>query len=411
MNKIKKENRFSLPTGMLNDKYKNAITFRKLLSNISDSVSSVWDTLGSAISGKDYVVVTPGESEEKSGENLMAAVAKANAADTGYNRRFSIIIYPGVYDCSPLINNEFIDVKSITGEADVIVSGFSVVKDNCRVSGINCGDGIFILDTGLNGIVLNKCIALGEGSFCKNGIFKATAYDCIGHDYAFGGGPDGGEFQGHAYRCTGNEYSFGGAGTFSGYAEYCTGWFHSFAGAGGYFSGTAYWCTGDTGSFGGEGGTMDGDCYFCFGCDEAFGGGGGTFNGHAYDCWTNGSSFGGNHPDRPSDNGIFNGIAVRCRGESNCFGGGPNGRVGDNAVLKWCSGIDNCFGGENGEFKGYAFNCESGVNSFVNDSKGDTHFIEGVIEMCKTEGSFGSPIGSGRISMSIDGAGNIINLP
>ena len=160
--------------------------------------------------------------------------------------KLTVVVAPGQYkfgETAFIVDTPYINIVSLTGNADVLLDGINVTANNVYLKGLNCGSNTFTIADNLDGLV------------CEN---------CTGGVYSFGG--YGGTASGTFTGCIGGGYSFGGgAGTASGTFTGCIGGVYSFGGGyGGTASGTFTGCIGGGYSFGGAGSiTGDAKLYFC----------------------------------------------------------------------------------------------------------------------------------------------------
>jgi hypothetical protein len=369
-----------------------------------------------------------------------------NGSPLSATNRFTIIVGSGYYSFSSnfVMDAQYIDIVSLTGNADVIFSGLgtlSVTANDVFIKGIDVTTKNLTLATNLGSFVAENCIG-GDNSFggglASAGLFtnctggesafgggatgvasgtfvnctggaksfggfggeaNGTFTNCVGGQYAFGGG--GGNSIGTFINCTGASYSFGGGGggTASGTFTNCNGLVESFGGGSlGLCSGTFTRCIGTTSAFGGDG-TASGIFEDCKGGDNSFGGGSnetsalasGTFN----NCVGGADSFGGGDINGGLASGIFN----FCVGQNGSFGGGDYGTASGNFFQ--CIGGDESFGNTtcSGDFN----NCQGGSASFGKNTNG-SGVLTGKLYWCRlTSGTFQSVSSGGRTIYCIDG--------
>lgn len=212
--------------------------------------------------------------------------------------RSTVVIAPGEYKFGTsafTVDTPYINIVSLTGNADVLLDGINVTADNVYLKGLNCGVNTFTVATNLNGLSCERCVG-GDGSFGGGGDASGTFENCTGGNGSFGG--DGGTASGTFINCAAGDNSFGsggelGGGTVSDTARLnnCTGGDYSFGG-GGTALGTYNHCIGGFGSFGGYGGRSFGTFNHCTGDDDSFGGGQGEVSGTFNNCAGGAGSFG-----------------------------------------------------------------------------------------------------------------------
>ncbi|MCK9210348.1 MAG: hypothetical protein M0P61_05860 [Ignavibacteriaceae bacterium] len=177
-----------------------------------------------------------------------------NALATG--NRVTIVIAPGLYNDGSTLNvdTQFIDLVSLTGKADIILSGINVTANDVYLKGISTGTATFTIATALNMLKCENCIGLGILSFRSGinfgGTVSGTFINCIGGDYSFGGSytyPF--VVSGTFINCIGGINGFGGQGTVSGTFTNCIGGDNSFGNDAGTLIGKLYWCRLTSGTF------------------------------------------------------------------------------------------------------------------------------------------------------------------
>lgn len=404
-----------------------------------------------ALEGTSFITVlgdkaTPAEN----GLDLQAAYDAAKLATPYGNplsdtNRFTILVAPGDYYSDAIsvpygpigqfqINAEFIDILSLSGNADVYLSGISVSA----------------LDTYLRGLNTSRATQLGgaqEGFNLVTTSNTQTFDTCVGGDYSFGWG---GYVSSKFINCTAGDYSFcsiaastapqgitnnntGGYNYLEGTLINCTAGIQSFgytympmAGIGAPLrvTGTFIGCTGDMYCFGAESeiyGSFT-DCTggnFCFGTGNQWGFSQliGTFT----DCKAGEVSFGGGTSISLSAqvvSGTFNnciaggtsfgfrasGLFTNCTASNGSFA--PGGFYGS---ANNCTGGDLAFGGQPGSngFNGTANNCIGGFGSFGNFSQ-----MNGFAYYCKSTGDLNiPPTAPAKFVLCINGNNDIVTTP
>ena len=249
-----------------------------------------------SIGGTQYTYVYGKGTPTQNGLELQSAynLAKTIVGLSNTNR-FKIIVGTGKYEFTDqfAIDTEYIDIVSLTGDADVeITNGITVTANNVFLKGLVAGVKSvlqsFQIASNLNLLICENCIG-GRDSFGGNGRSTAsgTFTNCIGGSDSFGGGfsvTASGTFT----NCIGGSDSFGGgfSATASGIFTNCIGGFRSFGGGlFGTVSGTFTNCIGGNESFGGDRGgvTASGTFTNCIGGAFSFGGNG-VLSGKLYYC-------------------------------------------------------------------------------------------------------------------------------
>jgi hypothetical protein len=256
------------------------------------------------LDGTSYSFVAADGTPTENGTSLQAAYDAAKLATPYGNalsatNRFTILVSPGNYFTNAtnkqfVINTNYIDIKSLTGNADVYLSGITVSASNIYLKGLNTSRAIslggtkssFDTPTYNTTQTFDTCVG-GNESFGVNSVASGTFINCIGGNFSFGGYI--GEAPGTFINCIAGTDSFGGyisSGTFTN----CTGGNNSF----GVLNSTGVYnnCTGGNFSFGTQGST-------------------GTY----INCKAGTNSF------TPKDSGYyFSGTAFNCTAQSNSFG-------------------------------------------------------------------------------------------
>lgn len=167
-------------------------------------------------------------------ESLIVTEAEAKSTRT------KVVVAPGEYDFGAttfVADTSGIDIVSLTGNSDVIISstevnsssmftyGIKVTADNILIKGINCKTNTFYIADNLDNLICEYCIGGGNsfgGHFATpSGIFNY----CIAGIYSFGG--YGSTVSGTFNNCVAGNYSFGGSYT-SGIFNHCIGGESSF---------------------------------------------------------------------------------------------------------------------------------------------------------------------------------------
>ena len=246
------------------------------------------------LKGRQYTYVygngTPIENATELKNVYTAAKAISGLSSTN---RFKIILGTGMYEFVGqfAIDTQFIDIVSLTGDADVeFPNGISVTANNVYLKGLKTPVQ-FQLANNLNLLVCDTCVG-GVYSFANGVTASGTFTNCIGGVYSFAyGGTGSGMFT----NCVAGIGSFGGggAGAASGKFTNCVGGSGSF-GSYGTASGTFTNCTGGDISFA-YNGTASGRFNNCTGGDTSFANNG-TASGRFNNCTGGAGSFGGGSP-------------------------------------------------------------------------------------------------------------------
>ena len=261
----------------------NSFWYKKDQGNYSlmsyNNALSTWNDITRPL-GTNYILVKGDGTSIENAVKLQEAYNFAkfmtpNGLPKSVTSRVTVIVYPGTYtfgNTKFAVNTQYIDIVSLTGNADVILDGINVTANNVYLKGLNSGTNFFIISSSLNLLKCENCIGGAYSWGNENIIISGTFINCIGGDYSFGG--NGGIASGTFTNCKGSDSSFGGnTGTASGVFTNCIGSGYSF-GNGGIASGTFIDCIGGDGSFGGNGGTASGTFTNCKGSDYSFGNGG-----------------------------------------------------------------------------------------------------------------------------------------
>ena len=377
-----------------------------------------------------------------------------NGSPLSATNRFTIIVGSGYYQFASnfLVDANFIDIVSLTGNADVIFSGAGTIvvsTTNTFIKGIDVTTKNFTLTDGsaLNNTIICENCKGGNGSFGENVDISGTFLNCVGGTNSFGGNTLG-SASGVFTNCTGGAGSFGGFGGIAGGVfNNCVGGQYSFGGGGGTADGTFTNCIGANYSFG-TSGTASGVFKYCKGINESFGGGsGGSSVGTFINCEGGENSFGGG-----DNTSLSSGNYSYCKGGDGSFGGngatasgnyeycdGINGAFGGNGgaasgVFNYCNSGNNSFGGDSttgGTASGEFNYCKAGTNSFAGSSLtggtasgqftnciGDANSfglngtLTGKLYFCRViSGAFETPSGGGKITLGINGSNAIITTP
>ena len=358
------------------------------------TVTDFLNLVPSGLEGTSYILVNGKGTAEENGAELQAAYDAAKLATPygnplTYENRFTIFVAPGDYYSSYvdpvfgaigqfIIDADYIDIKSLSGNADVNLSGISVSAYDVYLKGLNTKNAINVggLQPGFN-IKVNGA----------NQIFDT----CVGGDYSFG---FGGDITGTFIDCTAGSFSFCSADISApiGITPQI-----SSPNLGGILTN----CTAAGASFGYSPNdfntSVSGTLTNCKSKGESFGAVPGSYTGNITgiltNCTAGEASF--------TIWGIISGTLT------NCTSTGPNsfgGYVTSSAVFYNCIGSDNSFAGQFMQsFEGKAYNCIGGQNTFGNMDIGPgaplnfiSAFIGGRVSYCtKTTGVFSGASSAG----------------
>ena len=211
------------------------------------------------LSGSNYVFVEANGTPIQNGGYLTASYDLAKLTSPTINDRFSVLLGPGKYQLANnfIIDTEYIDVVSLTGDRDVYITGntIEITSNNVYVRGIDVGINNFTITGILPNTIIKNCKG-GDESFGGNptpptglpaspGYTMASTFiDCEGGDRSFAGY---GSAYGTFINCIGGNESFGNYcdGTFTD----CIGGNNSFATLGNIEGGTIKNCTSGDNSF------------------------------------------------------------------------------------------------------------------------------------------------------------------
>ena len=266
-----------------------------------------------SIEGSSYILIKANGTAEENGAELEAAYEQAKLA-TPYNyplsnvNRFTILVPAGIYITSAdhyqfVFDTDYIDIVSLSGNADVYLSGITVSATDILVKGIDTSKAI---DLG------GEQPGFNLGAYGVNQVFDT----CIGGNYSFGWG---GTLTGTFINCIAGNNSFASAADFSppvGITEISPAFFTVIC------AGTFTNCAAGDNSFG-------------VGFIEA------RATGNFTNCTAKTFSFGAT---------------------VGSFGGGRA-----SGLFKNCEGTTFCFAPDASAFTGTAYNCISGSNSFANE--------------------------------------------
>jgi hypothetical protein len=232
----------------------STLTWEDLDNSLLFLSESINEVLLYPLSGSNYSFVEANGTPAQNGLSLSASYALAKTYNPTGSNRFSLLVAPGYYEITSsfLLNTQYIDVVSVTGERDVIITGsgvFSITANDVYVRGIDVGSSNFTIGDNLN-------------------LLKVK--NCKGGDYSFGGSANTASITtvaGTFIECEGGDYSFGGNGNAYGTFIDCVGGDNSF---GLYCNGTFTNCVGGNWSFASQGNIEGGEFENCTAGEYSF---------------------------------------------------------------------------------------------------------------------------------------------
>jgi hypothetical protein len=434
---------------------------RGLLSNSVErdaELKQMIENAGGGLAGTQYVYVAANGTDVENAAELQAAYDLAKTMSPSASNRITVIAAPGNYKFPStfIMDTEYIDLVSLTGNADVIfdvdvsdpfiLSNFTITNivyallidaDNIFVKGIQGKDvnsanwniwwgeldykyGINISNN-LPNVVVENCIA-GPFSFAADFTFgtqpvktlSSTFINCKASYFSFGYMTiTSGTFL-NCEAITLGLYNgtdlFGAYGTASGYFENCKSDNSSFA-RGGIASGTFLNCVSTQSSFGfGFSGIASGTFRNCIVDSLSFGG---TASGIFINCHSSGSGSFGQYVtasgtfinctggfDSFASDGTASGTFTNCVAKGYSFGYNQSA----SGTFINCIGDDFSFGAGNGlTISGSFHNCIGKLGSFGSGSFPITQ-VTGKLYYCRlTQGSFLTVSTGGITRLCIDG--------
>lgn len=223
---------------------------------------------GVGLNGTSYIFVQANGTPSENASNLIMAYDEASnmIPAPSVNNIVTLILAPGKYTFGTgngfNIYKSYLNVVSLTGNADVFIDSIYInaeygTNGSIYVKGINTGTNQFNISDGMDNLVCENCVGLGDSSF--GGVdLSGTFINCTGGFRAFGSGkypPSTSAIRGIAsgtfIRCTGGDESFGGDeyGTATGTFINCVGGNYSFGSKSNTFSGNAIYCIGGSSAF------------------------------------------------------------------------------------------------------------------------------------------------------------------
>jgi len=238
----------------------STLTWEDLDNSLLFLSESINELNFSPLSGSNYLFVEANGTPTQNGSSLSASYVQAKDSSPSATNRIAIIAGPGKYTFASdfTLDTQYIDVVSLTGECDVLVTGsgtISVTANDVYVRGIDVDVKNFTIADNLPLLKVNNCKG-GDYSFggtlnpipgtqpLNPILVNGTFVDCEGGDFSFAGN---GMAYGTFTNCIGGDSSFGYYcdGTFTN----CVGGDFSFGGDMGYIDGTMKNCTAGDNSF------------------------------------------------------------------------------------------------------------------------------------------------------------------
>jgi len=181
------------------------------------------------LSGSNYVFVEANGTPTQNGLALSASYVQAKNSSPSSTNRIAVLAGPGKYTFASnfTLDTQYIDVVSLTGECDVLVTGSGTIivsANDAYVRGIDVDVKNFTITASLPLLKIKNCKG-GDYSFggypppvvgspaAPGYTIGSTFIDCEGGDYSFAGN---GSAYGSFTNCVGGNFSFG---------NYCDGTF------------------------------------------------------------------------------------------------------------------------------------------------------------------------------------------
>jgi hypothetical protein len=260
----------------------STLTWEDLDNSLLFLSSSINELIFNPLSGSNYIFVEANGTPTQNGLSLSASYVQAKASSPSLTNRIAVLAGPGKYTFASnfTLDTQYIDVVSLTGECDVLVTGSGTIvvsANDTYVRGIDVDVKNFIITGSFPNTTIKNCKG-GDYSFGGNTppvvgspaspgyTIAGTFIDCEGGDYSFAGlgsaygsfvGCIGGNFSFGSYcdgiftNCTAGDYSFAyDADIEGGKLQNCTAGAYSFAAIGNIISGaTLNNCIGGLDSF------------------------------------------------------------------------------------------------------------------------------------------------------------------
>jgi hypothetical protein len=397
----------------------------RILNGITEYYS-IEDFGGGGIEGTDYVFVSANGTDVENAAELQAAYTTAQGMSPSSSKRITVIVAPGRYNFGSStmnINTSFIDVVSLTGDTDVILTttatvGLSASASNALIRGINVSPRRFEVGNTLSQLRVEKCVA-GERSFGAASNLTSTLVDCTAGQESFGWN---GTMSGTLINCTSlGVRSFGFQSTVSGIFINCKSSDQSFGYSAVVFGGlnsfqaTFIDCVGAYQSFAFN--TVTGSKFTrCVSGAQSFGYNG-TITSFAVftDCDSGDESFGSaSFPGNSQADGFF----IRCKSGGKSFGwnGYAIGTFIDCEVKLFgesFGGASSAISGQDWGAFGTFIRCKSGNNSFgyVSEAGGTfTDCVAGNLSFGSFSNVNASSNASGTFTRCISGDSSFGNL-
>jgi len=238
----------------------STLTWEDLDNSLLFLSESIDELNFSPLSGSNYIFVEANGTPTQNGLSLSASYVQAKSNSPSLTNRMAVLAGPGKYTFTSnfTLDTQYIDVVSLTGECDVLVTGsgtISITANDVYVRGIDVDVKNFTIADNLPLLKINNCKG-GDYSFGGTAnptpgtqplnpiLINGTFVDCEGGNFSFAGN---GMAYGTFVNCVGSGSSFGYycGGTFTD----CIGSDFSFGGDMGYIDGTMKNCTAGENSF------------------------------------------------------------------------------------------------------------------------------------------------------------------
>ena len=238
----------------------STLTWEDLDNNLLFLSESIDSANNDILSGSNYLFVKADGTPSQNATEFSASYVQAKASSPSATNRISVLVSPGEYTFTSTftLDTQYIDVVSLTGECDVLVTGsstISITANDVYVRGI---------DVDVKNFTIADSLPLLKIKTCKGG------------NYSFGGqlNPAPGSqplnpilVNGTFIDCEGGDFSFAGNGMAYGIFTNCIGGNSSF----GYYCDSTFTnCVGGDFSFGGDMGYIDGTMENCTAGDNSF---------------------------------------------------------------------------------------------------------------------------------------------
>jgi hypothetical protein len=259
----------------------STLTWEDLDNSLLFLSSSINELNFTPLSGSNYLFVEANGTPTQNGLSLSASYVQAKASSPSLTNRIAVLAGPGKYTFASnfTLDTQYIDVVSLTGECDVLVTGSGTIvvsANDAYVRGIDVDVKNFTITSSLPLLKIKNCkggdLSFGGSPDPTTGGTPSPGYtmvgtfiDCEGGNISFAGN---GSADGTFINCTAGSGSFG---------NYCDGTFidciagdSSFATLGDIEGGTFENCVGGTNSFASVGNIEDAILKNCTGGQNSF---------------------------------------------------------------------------------------------------------------------------------------------